>query len=98
MHRRFALALLFVLSGAAAALACGPRTVALIEAVAAMERPPMFRCGPEFNEMLARAKKKDWKGALAAYEAHLTGIGKWETGSANTRETLDYLRKKAETH
>jgi hypothetical protein len=95
MHNRFALALVLVLSGAVAALACGPGTVALIESVAAMERPPMFKCGPDFNEMLARAQNKDWKGALAAYEAHLSGIGKWEAGSANARETLDFLRKKA---
>jgi hypothetical protein len=97
MHKRFALALVFVLTGTAAVLACGPRTVALIEAVAEMERPPMFRCGSEFNEMLARAQKKDWKGALAAYEAHLSGMGKWEADSANARATLDFLRKKAET-
>jgi hypothetical protein len=87
----------FILLSAAVALACGPRTVALIERVVAMERPPMFRCGPEFNEMLARAQKQDWKGALAAYEAHLRGIGKWEADSANVRETLDFLRRKAET-
>jgi hypothetical protein len=97
MHKRIALVLVFVLSGVAAALACGPRTVALIESVMAMERPPMFRCGSEFNEMLARAQKQDWKGAFAAYEAHLRGIGKWEADSANARETLDFLRKKAET-
>lgn len=98
MHKHFALALVFVLFGAAAALACGPRTVALIESVAAMEVPPLFKCGPKFNEMLARAQEKDWKGALAAYEAHLSGIGKWEAGSANARDTLDYLRRKAEAH
>jgi hypothetical protein len=96
MHKRFALALVFVLTGAAAVLACGPRTVALIEAVAEMERPPMFRCGSEFNEMLARAQKKDWKGALAAYEAHLANLGKWEAGFPNAAETLAFLRRKAD--
>jgi hypothetical protein len=45
--------------------------------------------------MLARAHKKDWKAALAAYEAHLANIGKWEAGSANALETLTFLREKA---
>jgi hypothetical protein len=96
MHRPFALALALVLSGAASAtLACGPGTVALIELVAAMTKPPMFRCGPKFNEMLAHAHKNDWKSALAAYEAHLAGLGKWEANSANASETLAFLRRKA---
>jgi hypothetical protein len=43
--------------------------------------------------MLARAQKKDWKGALAAYEAHLAGLGKWEAGSANASETRAYLQR-----
>jgi hypothetical protein len=96
MDRSFALALSLVLLGAAsAAHACGPGTVTLVESVTAMTKPPMFRCGSHFNEMLARAHKSDWKGALAAYEAHLAGLGKWEAGSANASETLAFLRRKA---
>jgi hypothetical protein len=94
MLSRFALAL--TLFAAAPAFACGSRTVALIESAIAMEQPPLFRCGSEFNEMLIRAHKKDWKGALAAYEAHLAHLGKWEAGSENAKETLAYLRRKAE--
>jgi hypothetical protein len=97
MRTRFALALVLVACCAATALACGSRTIALIEAAATMERLPAFRCGPMFNEMLARARVKVWKGALAAYETHLGGIGKWKAGSADALETLDYLRRKAET-
>ena len=95
MHRRFVLALAFVASCAATALACGPRTVALIEAAAAAEamKPPLFRCGPMFNEMLVRAHKKDWKGALEAYEAHLRG----RASTADEREALDFLQRKAES-
>jgi hypothetical protein len=97
MHKRLALIVVLVLFGAAStALACGPRTVALIENVTAMDAPPMFKCGGQFNEMLARAHKRDWKGALAAYEAHLATHGKWEAASANALETLAYLRRKAE--
>jgi hypothetical protein len=92
MLRRSALALLFAFFGAESALSCGPGTVALIERVIAMQEPPKYRCGAEFNEMLARAHKKDWKGALAAYETHLTNLGKSEVGSANALETLAYLR------
>ena len=87
-------AMVFVLCGAATpALACGPETVAVIEAYTKSGDTPRFRCGAEFNEMLARAQKKDWKGALAAYQAHLAGLGKWEAGSANASETLAYLRR-----
>jgi hypothetical protein len=97
MHKQLALALLFAVFGAAPrAVACGPGTVALIERVTAMDEPPMYKCGREFNEMLTRAHKKDWKGALAAYEAHLANLGKWEAGSANAAETLAFLRRKAD--
>jgi len=86
-----------VLIGAATtALACGPGTVALIERMVSTQEPPRYRCGSEFNEMLARAQKKDWKGALAAYEAHLAQMGKWEAGSANASQTLAYLRRMAQ--
>jgi hypothetical protein len=88
------IAISFALLGAATAcLACGPGTVALVQRVMKMEKPPLYRCGSEFNEMLARAQKKNWKGALAAYEAHLAGLGKWEAGSANATETLAFLRQ-----
>ena len=88
MHRPFSLALALVLSGAvSAALACAPGTVALIEQVAAMTKPPMFRCGPKFNEMLANAHKNDWKGALAAYEAHLAGL--WQMGGELCKRLRD---------
>jgi hypothetical protein len=62
----------------------------------AMKEPPQFRCGKEFNDMLAYAHKQDWKGALVAYEAHLANLGKWEAGSANATETLAFLRRKAD--
>src|SRR4029079_10789678 len=53
-----------VLIGAATtALACGPGTVALIERMVSTQEPPRYRSGSQFNEMLARAQKKDWKGA-----------------------------------
>jgi hypothetical protein len=97
MNKRFAIALAFaVFGGAPTALCCGPGTVTLINRVTAMAEPPAYKCGREFNEMLARAHKKDWKGALAAYEAHLANLGKWEAGSANAMETLTFLREKAD--
>ena len=77
-------AIAFALCGASTpVLACGPGTVALIERMVTTQEPPRYRCGSEFNEMLARAQKKDWRGALAAYQAHLAHLGKWEAGSAN---------------
>src|SRR5262245_15320307 len=90
------LAGVFLLTGHTLVFACGPGTVALIEGVAAMPEPPLYKCGREFNDMLARVHKKNWKGALAAYEAHLMHLGKWEAGSTNAAETLVFLRKKAE--
>ena len=97
MHKPVALVLLLVLLGSAStALACGPGTVALIESVTAMHEPPMYKCGREFNEMLARAHKKDWQGALSAYEAHLANLGKWEADSANASQTRAFLRRKAD--
>ena len=75
--------------------ACGPNTVALIENLRTMDKPPMFRCGAEFNQMLERAHQKDWKGAVKAYEAHLAGIGKWQAGTADATATLAHLRRMA---
>jgi hypothetical protein len=85
----------FAFGATTGTLACGPGTVKLIEYMVTTNEPPRYRCGSEFNEMLARAQKKDWKGALAAYEKHLVNLGKWEAGSANAAETLAYLRKKS---
>jgi hypothetical protein len=97
MRTRCVLALPIVLLGATStALACGRDTVALIESVTAMDKPLLFNCGSEFNEMLVRAHRKDWKGALAAYEAHLTLVGKPQAGSADASRTLAFLRQKAE--
>ena len=95
-RNRVLLAGFFLLIGHTLAFACGPGTVALIERVGAMPEPPLYKCGREFNDMLARVHKKDWKGALAAYETHLMHLGKWEAGSENVAETLAFLRKKAE--
>jgi hypothetical protein len=97
MLKRFGLALQLVFfTTTAPAFACGAGTVALIESVMAMDKPPVSRCGSEFNEMLASAHKKDWKRALAAYEAHLAKVGKRRGVSANESETLDFLRRKAD--
>jgi hypothetical protein len=95
MQKLFATLVISSVLGTATALACGPGTVALIERVITTDEPPRYKCGAEFNDMLARAQKKDWKGALAAYEKHLANLGKWEASSANAAETLAYLRKKS---
>jgi hypothetical protein len=42
-----------------------------------------------------RAQKKDWKRALAAYEAHMAGLGRSQAGTPNATETLAYLRRKS---
>ena len=73
--------------------ACGPDTVALLRNVQKMEKPPLFRCGTDFNDVMARVHVKDWKSALAAYESHLTHLGKWEAGSEDAKATLEYLRR-----
>ena len=97
MDKRSAIAFaLAVFGGAPAALCCGAGTVALIERVRAMAEPLAYKCGREFNEMLARVHKGDWKGALAAYEAHLANLGKREAGSENALATLTFLREKAD--
>jgi hypothetical protein len=77
------------------ASACGPDTAALMRRVPDMAAAPAFRCGTHFNDALARAQKKDWKGALAAYEAHLATLGKWQAGSADADATLTFLRRMA---
>ena len=82
----------------APASACAPDTVALLETVPAMKQPPAYRCGSDFNTVLTLVHKRDWKGALAAYEQHLSGFGKWQAGSADAKATLAYLREKAARH
>ncbi len=82
------------LLSAASASACGA-TAAMIDAVANGAEPPLLRCGREFNEMLAAAAKKDWAQALASYNAHLGSMGKSQSGSAEAKEALAYLEKKA---
>ena len=85
---------LLALTWAAPASACGT-TVAMIDAVANGAEPPLLRCGREFNEMLAAAGKKNWKQALTSYKAHLGNMGKWQANSAEAKEALAYLEKKA---
>ena len=84
---------LAVIAGATSAQACGPNTLALLKSIEHMKEPPMFRCGTDFNNVLARFHKKDWKGALTAYEAHLANLGKWQAGSKDAVAVLAYLRK-----
>lgn len=76
------------------ASACGA-TVALLKSVSNGGEVPLFRCGREFNEMLAAAGKKNWKQALTSYKAHLGNMGKWQANSAEAKEVLAYLEKKA---
>jgi hypothetical protein len=94
--RRLIFSLLLCTVAASPALACGKNTVAWIEHVMVSDTRPLFLCGSEFNEMLARVQKKDWKGALAAYKAHLANVGRWEAGSADAIEALAYLERKAQ--
>lgn len=89
-----AAATLLALSCAGPAAACGA-TIALLESVSNGGEVPLFRCGREFNEMLDAAGKKNWKRALASYKAHLGNLGKWQADSAESREALAYLEKKA---
>jgi hypothetical protein len=83
MQRLFGpVAMLCILfAGATTALDCGSQTVALIQNVEKDKEPPLLRSGSDFNNMLDRVGKKDWKGALVAHEAHLKGLGKWQAGS-----------------
>lgn len=90
-----ALLLATIVATAGTAHACGGDTAAMFEAAPTMTEMPMFRCGADFNKALSLAHAKDWKGALAAYEAHLAGIGKWQADSADARAALAYLRRMA---
>lgn len=87
-------ALLTVLTGQCAS-ACGDDTVALIKSIEAGGEAPLFRCGSEFNDMLAAVSRKDWAAALQAYEKHLAGLGKYLRGKPDTEETLAYLRARS---
>ncbi|HRD77190.1 MAG TPA: hypothetical protein PK264_14875 [Hyphomicrobiaceae bacterium] len=86
-----------LMASSQSALACTPPTVALIESLASLPEPPIpTKCGSDRNEFMRLAHLKDWKGALAAYERHLTSwFGRQEAGTADARATLDYLRRKA---
>ena len=79
------------------AVACGPNTAALVKSVEAMDKPPLFRCGSHFNDMLAHAHRKQWPGALKAYQAHLKWIGKSGAETADEKATLQYLQQRART-
>ena len=94
MLNRFAVVPVFAFGMITAANACGPGTVELVQRVAKMEKAPLYKCGPEFNDMLVFVQKHEWKAALAAYEAHLGGLGKWEAGSDSANETIAFLRQK----
>jgi hypothetical protein len=85
---------LFVLGSASAAFGCS-KTVEIIASFEDTKTVPTFRCGAEFNEMLTHVSKKEWKAALAAYELHLTRVGKWQAGTPEAEDALKYLRAKA---
>ncbi len=82
------------LLSAASASACGA-TAAMIDAVANGAEPPLLRCGREFNEMLAAVSEKNWAQALTSYKSHLANMGKRQADSAEAKEALAYLEKKA---
>ena len=77
------------------AVACGPRTLELVKMLETAAEPPVFACGSDFNELLKQAHQKNWSAALAAYEAHLSGIGKSEANTKQADETLAYLKAMA---
>lgn len=74
--------------------ACGPGTLAMVKSLENVDRPPLLRCGSGFNEFLKLAHQKNWPAALAAYEAHLSGIGSWEANTPEAAQTLEYLKSK----
>ncbi len=80
---------------ASGANACGPNTLELLKQVATMQAAPAYRCGSAFNAFLHAFHAKDYPGALAAYEAHLKGLGKPFAGTPDAEATLAYLRKLA---
>ena len=47
------------------------------------------------RETLERAHKKDWAGALKAYQAHLKVRGSTYVATADEKATLDYLTRMA---
>jgi len=87
---RYALILvaaLWCLSGQAHA--CG--TLELVKSMPSAKEVPLFRCGSEFNVTLERAHKKDWAGALKAYQSHLKVRGSSYVATADEKATLNYL-------
>lgn len=76
-------------------LACGPRTLEIVKMMEAATEPPVFACGSDFNELLKQAHLKNWPAALAAYEAHLKGIGRSEANTPEAADTLAFLKVKA---
>jgi hypothetical protein len=95
MSTNLAIAFSVLMLGAASpALACS-KTLEIIASFENTDTVPTFRCGAEFNEMLTHVSKKEWKAALAAYELHLTRVGKWQVGTPEAEDALKYLRAKA---
>lgn len=78
-----------------AALACGA-DIKLMETVSQGGKPPLLRCGREFNEMLNHVSKHEWKAALASYKSHVGNLGKGFSDSADAKAALAWLEKKAQ--
>ena len=76
-----------------AARACG--TLELVKSMPSVKEVPLFRCGSDFNVTLERAHKRDWAGALKAYQAHLKVRGPSYVATADEKATLDYLGQMA---
>jgi hypothetical protein len=76
--------------------ACGSKSLSIVKAMSSADKPPLAQCGSDFNLTLQRAHKKDWAGALEAYQAHLKGIfGRSNAGTADAKATLQYLSRMA---
>src|SRR5262245_16371434 len=75
--------------------ACGPTTLDMVKAMDTVDKPPLFRCGSDFNKPLELAHRKDWAGPLTHYQAHLRGLGRWEAGTKQANDTVEYLRMMA---
>ncbi len=78
-----------------AALACSADTK-LMEMVSRGGKPPLLRCGREFNEMLDHVSKHEWKAALASYKSHVGNLGKTFAEGADAKAALAWLEKKAQ--
>lgn len=86
----------FAALSSAPALACGPRTLEMIKMMENATEAPVFACGSDFNELLKQAQLKNWPAALAAYEAHLKGLGRAEANTPQAAETLAFLKSMAD--